>query len=346
MTWAAATRNEPPHTEELEIADVRDALVTPFARGPLRTQDGPFRWIRGAVHDREGRLVHASQRIWNGEPQDPVPADPGQVRVPFGTRRLRGSWLYAGHWSGHFGHFLVETLPNLWPDPSTYAASLSGILAHRGPRGRVPTHGRVRLQSPEPPPWQRQLVELSGYGGGPLRVVHDRPVRVERLVVPARPVVIKRWAMPAAVAVWRRVSEAVGSRGPHPRVYLSRSRFHAEADRGADRARTDEAWDTRLDAIFAEAGFHVTHPETLPIADQIELVRGAETLAGLSGSAMHLSAFAEPGTRVLSIGDRRTPRRPPHSQAMIDGACGHLTAFVRDRDDAGLAGILAALDEG
>jgi hypothetical protein len=60
---------------------------------------------------------------------------------------------------------------------------------------------------------------------------------------------------------------------------------------------------------------------------------------------MHLSAFAEPGTRVLSIGDRRTPRRPPHSQTMIDGACGHLTAFVRDQDDAGLASILTALDD-
>lgn len=344
MVWAAATRHDPPHADDLEVVDVHDALVTPFARGPLRTEEGPFRWVRGAVHDREGRLVPASQRIWNGDAQDPVPADPDHVRPRLGTRRLRGRWIYAGHWTIHFGHFLLETLPNLWPDPSTYAGPLSGIVAHRPPRGRIPTDKPVPLQSAEPAPWQRDLLELSGYGAGSLRVVHDRPVRAQHLVVPARPVLIKRWARPEAVAVWRRVSDAVGSRGSHPRVYLSRSRFHAQ-DAGATRARTDEAWDAHLDATFAAAGFHVAHPETLPVAQQIELVRGARILAGLGGSAMHLSAFAEPGTRVLSIGDRRTPRRPPHSQAMIDGACGHLTAFVRDRDDAGLASILATLGD-
>jgi capsular polysaccharide biosynthesis protein len=87
---------------------------------------------------------------------------------------------------------------------------------------------------------------------------------------------------------------------------------------------------------------HVVHPETLPITEQIELVRGARVLAGLSGSALHLSAFAEPGTQVLTVGDRRDLGKPMPAQTMLDEACGHRSMFVRGDDD--LARTLADLD--
>jgi capsular polysaccharide biosynthesis protein len=272
-----------------------------------------------------------------------VPADPERVKVSRRAQRLSGTWLYAGHWSTHFGHFLLETLPNLWPDPGEYAAGLSGVIAHRQIRGAVPPGAdRVRLHRPDLPTWQQQLMDLVGYGAADVHVVHGHAARVERLVVPARPVVLKRRAGPAAVQVWRRVSDAVGARGSQSRVYLSRSRFHA-GDPGPGRARTDEAEDARLDEVFAEAGFHVVHPETLPITEQIELVRGAKVLAGLSGSALHLSAFAEPGTRVLTVEDRRELGKPMPAQTMLDEACGHRSLFVAGGDDEGLGRTLAEL---
>jgi capsular polysaccharide biosynthesis protein len=328
----------------LQCPEIDDALVTPFDRGPLRIEDGPVRWLRGAVYDGAGVLVPESQRGWNGDQADPVAADPEGVRRPRRTRRLRGRWLYAGHWSTHFGHFLLEFLPNLWPDPSTQGSSLSGVLVHRPARGPMAHRDeRVGLTTPDLTPWQRQLLDLAGYGGIDLQAVHDRPVRVERLLVPARPVLLKKWALPPAVDVWRRVSEAVGSRGTHPRVYLSRTRFHTGVA-GSQRGRSGEAWDSHLDTTFAEAGFEVVHPETLSVAEQVELVRGARVLAGLAGSAMHLSAFAEPGTRVLVVGDSRTPRRPPRAQRMLDSACGHATEFVANNDEAALSAALSSLD--
>ena len=68
-------------------------------------------------------------------------------------------------------------------------------------------------------------------------------------------------------------------------------------------------------------------------------------MAGLSGSALHLSAFANPGTRVLVVGDRRNSTKPAPSQRMIDRACGHRTAFVGNNDGARLATVLSALDD-
>lgn len=341
MVWAPAVAAHEPTGDPIELVAVDEALVTPFAAGPLRAEVGPQRWIRGAVHDADGLLVRASQRRWHGDPLNPVAADPERVPVPDDVRRLPGTWLYAGHWAGHFGHFLLEHLTNLWPDPAGLPP-IAGILAHPHPRAPDSRPGR-RLQTPTLRPWQHDLVALAGHDPDGLRIVHGRGLRVERLVVPSRPVLLKKWAQPEAVALWQRVSDAVGARGPHARVYLSRTRFHADAT-GAERARTASDHDRHLDETFAAAGFAVVHPETLTVAEQVALVRGASVLAGLSGSALHLSVFAAPGTRVLALGDQRAPRRQTHAQVMVDAACGHLTAFVADGDHAALAAALDSLE--
>ena len=317
--WQPATAHEPTG-DPIEVATVAEAVVTPYAHGPLRAEVGPQHWIRGAVHDHEGTLVRASQRRWHGDALNPVAADPETVPVPTGVRRLDGTWLYAGHWAGHFGHFLVELLPTLWPEPDSHGP-LAGILAHRHAARSGPLHPRRPLQTPTVGGWQRDLIELAGHDPDGLRIVHGRALRVERLVVPARPVLLKTWAQPEAVRLWRRVSDAVGTRGPDRLVYLSRSRFHAGAT-ASERVRTAAEQDARLDATFAAAGFAVVHPEMLSIREQIATVRGADVLAGLSGSALHLAVFAEPGIRVLSLGDRRSP-------APSDQGAGHARRRVR-----------------
>ncbi|MCW2815552.1 MAG: hypothetical protein JWN84_3007 [Nocardioides sp.] len=339
--WQPARAEHEPTGDPVEVVTVDEAVVTPYGHGPLRAETGPQRWIRGAVHDHEGVLVRASQRRWHGDALNPVAADPETVPVPTDVRRLEGTWLYAGHWAGHFGHFLLEHLPNLWPDPAGLGP-VAGVLAHRPAARSGIVHRRRPLQTPTIAAWQHDLIALAGHDPDGLRIVHGRALRVERLVVPSRPVLLKKWAQPEAVRLWRRVSEAVGTRGPDRRVYLSRSRFHAEAD-GSERARTAAEQDARLDETFAAAGFAVVHPETLSIAEQVATVRGAEVLAGLSGSALHLSVFADPGTRVLTFGDRRSPARPTKAQVMVDAACGHVTGFVPDGDEAALTAALADL---
>jgi len=58
------------------------------------------------------------------------------------------------------------------------------------------------------------------------------------------------------------------------------------------------------------------------------VVSDAQVVAGASGSALHLSAFAPSSTRVLEIGDSRSPDRPVAMQVVIDAACGHEHAFL------------------
>lgn len=300
--------------DEQELLKVERAYLTPVRQGPLRVVHPPNRWLRGAVHDRDGRLLRLSQKVGGLHGNQGAAADPAQVSPRPGVRRLEGTWLYGGHWIGHFGHFFTESVTTLWPRD----LEVRGLVFHRY-FGR---HQGIQ-------PWQTELVERAGWGGLPVEVVTDDPVEVERLWVPSRGVVANGWAHQGAVDVWDRMVASVGTRTPGPeRVFLSRLAFNERRREQGRATRTTPRRDRRLDRFFAGAGFAVVAPETLGIADQIALAAGAEVIAGCAGSALHLAAFAPAGTRVLELGDNRSPEVQVPMQHVIDHVRGHPSAFV------------------
>jgi capsular polysaccharide biosynthesis protein len=317
---------------------VDDAFLTRVEHGPLAATHGPRRWLRGAVHDAGGDLVKPSQKLCTGA-NTWAPADPRSVRVPDGEETLEGRWLYGGHWMQHFGHFLTETLTTLWPTPEE-AGQLVGLVFHK------------YLKRPwAEEAWQRSLLDRAGYAGLPVRVVDGRtPLRVEQLVVPGRAVVAHGWAHPQAREVWDRVAAPFRGAGTGPgdaprRVFLSRT-GHNEARRAAGHRSADRStaeWDAAVDRAFAAAGFSVVRPEGLDVDAQLRLVAGAELVAGASGSALHLSAFAPPTARVLEIGDARSPAQPVAMQLIVDTVCGHEHAFLRG--DLPLDDLLSRIEE-
>ena len=147
-------------------------------------------------------------------------ADPQLIRPERWTQRLRGRWLYGGHWMNHFGHFLTETVTTLWPED---LEPVNGLVFHRYLSPRPVVH-----------PWQQRLVDLAGYPGLPIRLVNDRQVRVDELVVPSRSIVQHGWGFPGAAAVYQRIAEAVPEQAPPwpatewpSNVYLSRTSHNA-----------------------------------------------------------------------------------------------------------------------
>ncbi len=320
--WALPTFPHEPVEGPPDLTEVPDAILTRVRRGDLRTIVEPTRWIRGAVHDADGRLVVASQKIGGLVGAQVAQADPGRVpaRQRAGARRLEGTWLYGGHWTQHFGHFFAETLTTLWPE-GPEVADVSGIVFHN-------FMSRFRGVSA----WQTELVELAGWGGVPLEVVEDDNLVAERLLVPGRGIVVNGWAWPQARAVWHRMAAAAGGRADHDpdgeRVFLTRTAFNRERRAAGRPTRTDETHDLALEAAFAGAGFRVVVPESLGIAEQLRLAAGASVLAGCAGSALHLSAFAPAGVRVVELGDSRSPDVQVPTQRVIDRLCEHPSAFV------------------
>lgn len=322
-TWAVPATPH-PRVGEMGVTGVDDALLTPVKRGRLRTLVRPDQWLRGAVHDAEGRLVVASQKIGGLGGNQLAAADPGRVPTRPKARRLGGTWLYGGHWIGHFGHFFTETVTTLWPgeaDLGLPLRDLEGVVFHS-------YSNRFRGIAA----WERELMDLTAYAGLRVEVVEVDPVNVDRLLVPTRSVVVNGWAEPEAVAVWRSMALAVGAtttlEPAGPRVFLSRTPFNDRLREQDKPARTSPERDRALDEVFASAGFRVVAPETLSIAEQIQTAAGASVLAGSAGTALHLSAFAPAGVRVLELGDDRSPDVQVPHQLVVDAACDHPSAFI------------------
>ena len=61
---------------------------------------------------------------------------------------------------------------------------------------------------------------------------------------------------------------------------------------------------------MARRGFAVVHPQHMSLVDQIIAAAGADLIAGVDGSALHLSVFMRPGSRMLVLETKR--RRTIH----------------------------------
>lgn len=278
---------------------------------------GPRSYVRGAAYNQKRLLMPTSQRR-GGVNSDVVvsvnpPAISERERAEADTA-LEGKWLYAGSWMHAFGHFLVETLPALWPLVDTGEA-FDGIAAHRFNSSKVFD-------------WQFELVRL--LTDAPVHVVMEAPATVEELAVPGRPYHYQQAIHSAAGKVWDRVSEAAapGDDADGDPVYLSRSQFEkANMAKGIKTGR-EYLNGEKVDEVFANRGFRVAYPETLSVMEQIRLARSAPILAGPGGSGLHLSVFAKTGARVIELGDTRTKDKMVNTQQAISAAKQQETAMV------------------
>lgn len=316
---------EPERAVPVELREVDDAIVTAF-EVDAPPEKAPRKRTRGAVHTSDGTLVPTSQRAGGVRGEHVRAADPGRTEV-VPDRVLAGTWLYVGNWMTHFGHFLTETLTTLWPRVD----GIDGLLAHpfTFPR-RAPSDAELTLAA------------AAGFDLTP-HLVEDQAVRVERLLVPSRPFVPNAVASPEAVTVWERVAEAAG-RARTPRVFLSRQRFHAAHREAKGRPhRRELVGEAELDTLAARHGFTVVHPEGLEVSEQVRLAAGAELIAGVSGTALHLSAFAGTDTRVLELGDARAPHGLPNQQ-VISAARAHRYAALPYVPGPGATARVGAID--
>lgn len=296
------------------VRTIEGATLTPYGQGRIPVvRRKPDMFVTGAVYDRRGRLVRASQRTggWLGDhalsfdmPELPSPlADPVEVS---------GTLTYGGTWFNHFGHFLLETVTTLWPQEHGQK-----IIAHPF------WFGRERL------PYQLEALRLLGVPAK-VALVGRAPVRVERLIVPDRTFIPNAYILPEALLAWDRMREAAlraqsGSGTSTPElVFFSRTSFSTRelAARGTNpptgaRAARPLPNDQQTDELAASLGFTVIDPETLSLTEQIAVAGRARLIAGPSGSALHLSAFADEGTAVVELADGRDKDRPVLTQELI-----------------------------
>lgn len=248
----------------------------------------------GAVHEATGALVPQTQRARPGPRWRSNPLHRDDLPEP--ATELAGRTVFGGQLAHVFGHALLEVLGRFRPDLD-YAA-YDHVLLYPN---------REREEPWVVPDVVRDTLALVEVDASVVHVVHGAAVRCERLDVAPSPVRLTRSADPRLAEVFQRVAGRVAPVGSSavagasaPRVYLSRSAL------ASGRRATNE---DEVEDVVRRAGFEVVHPQMLPLREQVALVRGADVVAGCDGSALHLAAFARPGTRLLALDTRPTPNQ-------------------------------------
>lgn len=237
----------------------------------------------------EGRLTETGR--------DPTPGDdpghgPGHGQgegAPEPEPVDLGPALYLGPLITHYGHFLINTLPRLWP-----LATDSG--ARGGPRLRLVCH---RFEPPGAWDGLEFLAAILGGLGYRIDQVEsfERPVRIAELIVP-EPALVEQAAVHDVFGqLCRRIGrpfwdEAQVDTQERP-VWLSKTGLGQGIARIVNEAE--------LEHELARRGVEIVSPEASSFADQVRLISRRRIVMGSAGSAFHTTAFAAPGRRVVGL---------------------------------------------
>ena len=174
------------------------------------------------------------------------------------TARVANDVIYGGIIIHHYGHFLFETLSRYW------------FLKHS--RRRAVWH--LLPDAPKLTQWQKEIFSI-------LRLEVDRgdlilqPTRFDKLTIPQ-----------AGAELWTSLHpEQVDAMGIFPfhkpiagrKLWLSRSLL----------TRGGVQQEQALEALLERTDWTIIRPETLPVIEQLRLLRDAEIIAGFDGSAFH-----------------------------------------------------------
>ena len=263
----------PTEPDPVEITILRRGRLFPgqiVSRGPDTHMGGQLM----TTHDL--RLVPDSYCGMDG--RFTLPSD---VDVHVTVTPLAGDHMFVGSVHPHFGHTVLEGLARVWAWQD---------FAARHP------DGRALVYEPNLPDFAWELLRRAGVPRDRIMLL-DRPLEVERLHLPSPAGRTHRWYARPLVETWQSIGASIETEGPKAeqpssdRIYLTRRT-------NRNRALANEE---QIERAFASAGFAVANPSTMPLADQLKLVRQAHCLAGCAGSQMYLAAFQPPGGRTFVL---------------------------------------------
>lgn len=267
---------------------LHDALLIPPGRGeiqpPLPGQ--PWRRHTGAnlLLTSRHELIADSFAAGVSIPLDLERIAPARWRYRLTAKPdfLKQPCFYLEGIFGHYGHAIVEGLARLWPLLWPNGARLQDCLFV----------GFGSHQYNPLPIFLRDMLSALDISPDQVHILH-RPTICKRLLVPERSAAFRSPHPSRATAkIWLRIGQQLTAHiEPTPnnrRLFLSRSRL--KQNQAARHLPSEQSG--RLDELFTELGYSVIHPQELPLAQQLTLVRHASFIVGCVGSQLHTLAFA------------------------------------------------------
>lgn len=222
------------------------------------------------VFDSKHRFISNSTQQRNKNVQSPpmyvVPSDSLDIDA-----------VYLGTLENHFGHFLLEHTTRMYAVLKPECRGKKYIIVNNR-----------QLSDVQPFVWE--FLSLLGISPDNVFIV-NQSTKVRSLYIPDVGFEIPDTSSRQFAALFDSISD---SRLPEIRadkVYVSRMKLSERSTFGEE----------QIQNIFEKNGFTVIYPECLTLTEQVAYMKNCKCLAGIAGSALHLSLLMPSGGTVVQI---------------------------------------------
>lgn len=282
----------------------------------------------GCVYDQTGHLLTASQRTKRNVAW--VPDDPDTINPKIISKEVGGRCLYLGHYTGHYGHFILETLSRFWALQSDviYDKFIFHPFVHNVPNPRFFSPAKTCFKS-------------FGIKSKQVLIVNQF-LSFKNLTVPSALLEINNRSDTSQSLIYKHIGHYCKNKSDSKkwnlrklflrshislsktyRIYMSRRNYNSIIMN-----------EIEIERIFTSLGFSIIHPQLLSFEQQVILYQQVDIMAGLNGSAMHNSVFMKSGALAITIGDIRQPEQPHINQQICDSLSMVKSAFIAFKEKA------------
>ncbi len=213
--------------------------------------------------------------------------------------------VFIGNVYPQFGHFLLEHLNRAWALLDEKYRNMHVVLINNQDVNPVPEYMFVFL-------------ELMGVAREKI-IILNQTTQFKNVYVPYQGYNLPVYSCPEFGKTFDFMAQNVSDCDQSfDKIYLSRDAMKERRTRG----------EKFVSKIFEDNGFKVVYPETLPLVQQIALVKNAKVLAGCAGTALHLAVFMKPGGTVIQIKRNKKNKDNASAQYLINKTKGLNSVFI------------------
>lgn len=259
--------------KDMRIEAYENAIIL-----PIRRYASPFPFYEGGVVDKDNNFVELSGRHRNKEHKKIAGTMVGAY--DFDKKDIVDidcKAMYFEIFIYHWGHFLLECTSRLWHFVQLMKTDKEIKLA-------------IPIYDMKPNANFKEFFELLGITDD--RIIYvEKPTRFTEVVVPEAAFMLENFYTKEFISIFREITKNIES-AQYKKVYMTRRHFLINDNTIGEK---------NIEDCFEKNGYKIIAPEKMSLKEMISIIKGAEVIAGLNGSAMHNTLFADKNTKLLIL---------------------------------------------
>jgi len=275
--------------QELYVEQVPNGIIANEHENGYGVFDSRFKFVKSSIQNHKGRKGQFVPKF-------------NRDNIPY----IDADAIYLCHLGkNNFGHFILEHLNRGWCLTDEKYQNMKIVIVDEIGAGKVNDYIYV-------------LLGLLGIKKSNV-ILLDKTTQFRNVFVPTPGFDLSAFYTDAYRDMWNYIANNVPESKVYEKIYLSRCKM--PMDRHTYGEET-------IQNIFAKNGYQIIYPETLPLVEQIALIKNCKHLAGCAGTALHLALAMKQGGTVYQI-KRNTPLQDnADTQYVIDKTKGLDSVFI------------------